>query len=115
MIQIVPTITRKTIRTPNASARTLFVLSGPLVMWRKKTRCTPIWAIARTTSPTATPGPHKARSRRYPEGNARQQQGETETDHISDGLADNAVVRGAWRDVWQVLTLVLAHHSVPIR
>ena len=32
MIQIVPTITRNTISTPNASARTLLVLSGPLVM-----------------------------------------------------------------------------------
>ena len=38
MIQIVPIITRKTISTPNASASTLLVLSGPLVMWRKKTR-----------------------------------------------------------------------------
>jgi cation diffusion facilitator family transporter len=42
MIQIVPIITRKTMRTPKASASTLLVLSGPLVMWRKKTRCTPI-------------------------------------------------------------------------
>ena len=38
MIQIVPIITRNTISTPKASASTLLVLSGPLVMWRKKTR-----------------------------------------------------------------------------
>src|SRR5438128_1393593 len=31
MIQIVPTITRKTMRTPNARARTLLALSGPLL------------------------------------------------------------------------------------
>ena len=59
MIQMVPTITRKTISTPNANASTLLVLSGPLVMWRKKTRWTPIWAMARTTRPVATPGPHR--------------------------------------------------------
>ena len=41
------------------SDKPLLVLSGPLVMWRKKTRCTPICAMARTTRPTATPGPHK--------------------------------------------------------
>ena len=42
MIQSDPTIRRKTIKTPKASARTLFTLSGPVVMCRKKTRCTPI-------------------------------------------------------------------------
>ena len=55
MIQIEPAATRSTMRMP-ASARTLLVLSGPVVMCRKNTRCTPIWAIARTASPRSTPG-----------------------------------------------------------
>jgi hypothetical protein len=38
MIHSEPATTRKTIRTPNASARTLLVLSGPVVMCRKNTR-----------------------------------------------------------------------------
>jgi hypothetical protein len=38
MIQIEPVMTRKTINTPNARARILFVLSGALPIWRKKTR-----------------------------------------------------------------------------
>jgi len=52
----VPAISRNTISTPNASASTLLVLSGPVVMWRKKIRCTPIWATARATSAAAMPG-----------------------------------------------------------
>ena len=42
--------------TPNASASTLLVLSGPVVMCRKNTRCTPIWAMASTARPSGTPG-----------------------------------------------------------
>jgi 5-aminolevulinate synthase len=38
MIHVDPAITRNTTRRPNASASTLLVLSGPVVMWRKKTR-----------------------------------------------------------------------------
>ena len=38
MIQSEPTTTRNTMSTPNASARTLLVLSGAVVMCRKKTR-----------------------------------------------------------------------------
>ena len=34
MIQSDPPITSTTIRTPKASANTLLVLSGPVVMWR---------------------------------------------------------------------------------
>src|SRR5882672_4787312 len=33
-----PATTSVTMSTPNASASTLLVLSGPVVMWRKKTR-----------------------------------------------------------------------------
>src|SRR5207253_3599329 len=58
MIQIEPVITRKTISRPNARARILFVLSGPLPRCRKKTRWTPICAKASTTSPTGIPGAH---------------------------------------------------------
>ena len=57
MIHSDPTITSMTISTPNASARTLLALSGPVVMWRKKTRCTPICAIASTTSAIGMLGP----------------------------------------------------------
>jgi hypothetical protein len=42
MIQSDPAISRMTIRTPKASASTLLVLSAPVVMCRKNTRCTPI-------------------------------------------------------------------------
>ena len=38
MIHIVPATTTNTMRTPKASASTLLVLSGPLVMCRKNTR-----------------------------------------------------------------------------
>ena len=38
MIQSDPATTRVTMSTPNASASTLLVLSGPVVMCRKKTR-----------------------------------------------------------------------------
>src|SRR5258708_33227988 len=58
MIQSDPPITRNTIRTPNASASTLLVLLGPVVMCRKNTRCTPICAIASTTSATGMLGSH---------------------------------------------------------
>src|ERR1700722_1047578 len=60
MIHTEPAITSKTMSTPNASASTLLVLSGPVVMCRKKTRCTPIWAMARTARPRATPGPQSS-------------------------------------------------------
>src|SRR6476661_2226125 len=56
MIHMEPATTTKTMSAPHASARTLLVLSGPVVMCRKNTRCTPIWAIASTASPSATPG-----------------------------------------------------------
>src|SRR5215831_886778 len=56
MIYSEPATTRNTISTPNASASTLLVLSGPVVMWRKKTRCTPIWAMASTARPSGMPG-----------------------------------------------------------
>src|SRR5262249_11361154 len=56
MITSDPARTRNTMSTPKASASTLLVLSGPVVMWRKNTRCTPIWAMARTASPAGTPG-----------------------------------------------------------
>ena len=51
MIQIEPAMTRKTISTPKARARMLFVLSGPLPICRKKTRWTPICAKASTIKP----------------------------------------------------------------
>jgi hypothetical protein len=57
MIQSDPTMINMTMRTPNASASTLLALSGPVVMWMKKTRCTPIWAIASTTSASGMLGP----------------------------------------------------------
>jgi len=38
MIHIVPATTTNAVRTPKASASALLVLSGPLVMCRKKTR-----------------------------------------------------------------------------
>ena len=55
MITREPAITSRTMSTPNASASTLFVLSGPVVMCRKNTRWTPIWAIARTARPSGIP------------------------------------------------------------
>jgi vacuolar iron transporter family protein len=57
MIHSEPPITRMTISTPKASASALLVLSGSLVMWRKKTRCTPIWATASIASMIGMPGP----------------------------------------------------------
>jgi hypothetical protein len=42
MIYSEPATTRITMSTPNASASTSLVLSGPVVMCRKNTRCTPI-------------------------------------------------------------------------
>ena len=56
MIQSEPVRSSSTISTPKASAMTLLTLSGPVVMWRKKTRWTPICAIARTTSATGMLG-----------------------------------------------------------
>src|SRR5215831_4491395 len=56
MIQTEPVMTRKTISTPKATARMLFVLSGPLPRCRKKTRWTPICAKASTTNPTGMRG-----------------------------------------------------------
>src|SRR5665213_951989 len=40
MIHSEPAISRKTMSTPKASASTLLVLSGPVVMWRKNTMYT---------------------------------------------------------------------------
>ena len=48
MIHSEPPTTSITISTPKASASTLLMLSGPVVMCRKNTRCTPICAIAST-------------------------------------------------------------------
>src|SRR6516225_7035167 len=56
MIQMEPVMTRKTISTPKASARILFVLSEPLPRCRKKTRWIPICAMASTIKPTGMPG-----------------------------------------------------------
>jgi hypothetical protein len=56
MLQTEPLMTRKTVSTPKARARILFVLSGPLPRCRKKTRWTPICAMASTTNPTGIPG-----------------------------------------------------------
>ena len=66
-------MTRKTISTPKARARILFVLSGPLPRCKKKTRWTPICAKARTTSPTGMPGgPEKIGLRDDERGDRRQ-------------------------------------------
>ncbi len=56
MIHSEPPITRNTISKPNASASTLLVLSAPVVMCRKNTRCTPICAIASTMMATGIDG-----------------------------------------------------------
>src|SRR6476661_10500821 len=56
MIHMEPATTTKTMSTPNANARTLLVLSGPVVMCRKKTRWIPIWAMASTARPREMPG-----------------------------------------------------------
>ena len=56
MMNSEPATTRNTMSTPKASAITLLVLSGPVVMWRKNTRCTPICAMAKTISATGTAG-----------------------------------------------------------
>ena len=56
MIHNEPPITTKTIKSPKASANTLLVLSGPVVMCRKKTRCPPICAIASTMMATGMRG-----------------------------------------------------------
>ena len=50
MIQSEPNTSSITISRPNASAIRLLTLSGPDVMCRKKTRCTPICATASTES-----------------------------------------------------------------
>ena len=50
MIHSEPKTSSITISRPNASASELLMLSGPDVMCRKNTRCTPICAIARTDS-----------------------------------------------------------------
>ncbi len=50
MIQSEPNTSSITMSRPKASAMTLLTLSGPEVMCRKKTRCTPICAIASTES-----------------------------------------------------------------
>src|SRR3984893_1920248 len=55
MIKSDPTTTRATISTPNASAITLLVLSGPVVTCRKNTKWIPICAMARTVKPRETP------------------------------------------------------------
>src|SRR5262245_30170456 len=55
MIHSDPATTMVTMSTPNASASTLLVLSGPVVMCRKNTRWTPIWAMARTARPRGMP------------------------------------------------------------
>src|SRR5665213_2934988 len=63
MIHSEPPITSTTMRTPNASAMTLLVLSGPVVMCRKNTRCTPICAIAR--APPEYWAPRRGPCRQY--------------------------------------------------
>jgi hypothetical protein len=55
-IQTEPAMTRKTISTPKARARILFVLSAPLPRCKKKTRWIPICAKASTIKPTGMPG-----------------------------------------------------------
>ena len=63
MIDSVPTISNVTISRPKASASTLLVLSGPVVMCRKKTRWTPICAIASTDSAIGMLGARSGRAR----------------------------------------------------
>ncbi len=56
MIHTLPSTVTSTMNTPNASAMMLLVLSGPVVMWRKKARWTPICAIANTISAAGIAG-----------------------------------------------------------
>ena len=56
MIHSEPPSSRMTMRIPKANAITLLVLSGPVVMCRKNTRCTPICAMAKTMRATGMAG-----------------------------------------------------------
>jgi hypothetical protein len=58
MIQRVPPITRATTSVPKARANELFILSLPVVKWRKNTSYTPICAIASAVSATGIAGAH---------------------------------------------------------
>ena len=93
MIHSEPPTTRKTISTPKASASTLLVLSGPVVMWRKKTRCTPICAIASTTSATGMLGCQTRSVPRDEERSAVSSDREPEPDQIAQHAAARRAAR----------------------
>ena len=83
MIQSVPPITSATISVPKASASELFTLSGAVVRWRKKARCTPICATARTLSATGMLGRPQPIGAREVKGESRQQRGKDEAQKIA--------------------------------
>ncbi len=58
MMNSEPPTTSTTISTPKASAIVLLRLSGPVVMCRKNTRCTPICATASTDIAIGMLGAH---------------------------------------------------------
>jgi hypothetical protein len=57
MMIIDPKMTSPTTKTPKARDRMLLVESGAVLMCKKKTKCTPICAIARTARSTGMLGP----------------------------------------------------------
>src|SRR5262249_40898595 len=93
MIQIEPPITRKTISTPKARAKMLFVLSGPLPKCRKNTRWTPICAKASTINPTGMPRGPEQIGLRHNEGGDGCQDREAEAHGV--GADEPYPLRGA--------------------
>ena len=94
MIQSDPTMISITMRTPKASASTLFALSGPVVMWMKKTRWMPIWAIASTTSAKRDARPPDQVGSGDEEGDAGDECRQEESDRVAQKAFHHLVAAG---------------------
>src|SRR5205814_1530973 len=124
MIQHDPPITRKTMNTPKASARMLFVLSGPLPRCRKKTRCTPICAKASTTSPTGMPGAHNRSDwnarrpqqvrLRHDKGTDRREDREPKPYRVGEEIGGRFLLFDAGGPIAEQAGAAI-HHGAPIR
>ena len=117
MIQIEPAATRSTMRMPSASARTLLVLSGPVVICRKNTRCTPIWATARTAKPQKHAGRPEQRRVGDPKRYRRQGDCKNQSNRVDSCVGQRfAFCPGQRRAVsWRAIEPRVTHGRTPIR
>src|SRR5262245_57805756 len=117
MIHSEPATTRNTMRMPNASASTLLVLSGPVVMCRKKTRVHTHLRDGEHDKAERDAGRPDQRRVGHPEGGGGEGHGEGQTDRVDAHVGQRPLSRlGRYRDVsGGAIVACVGHGRTPIR